>query len=104
MTETAHSFWRQPVGPEGVRVTIALLGLAACWMAVNLDRPSMTWRLVPLVLAGAAGYGAGWGARGRRAQIEAAYGLRPRRPDEPPPLDDQPRPKGDGPVGGAPVA
>lgn len=95
MANSAGAFWTRPVTTTGI---VALpLAVVAVSLTTAPGHPSAGWRLLVGGMWLACGWVLGWGARERRARIEAAHGLRPRRPDEPEPPDDRP------PVG-APVA
>jgi len=95
MVSPANSFWRRPV--TSLRIVAAPLAIVAWSLTVAPGHPSVLWRALLGGLWLACGWCLGWAARERRAEIEAHFGLRPRRPDEPPPLEDQP-------PAGAPVA
>lgn len=97
MADFNHVSWHRTVSPFGLRLIVIILAGLAISFAVRSDQAPVAWRLLPVLMAGAAGWIVGWLSRARRAELEAEFGLRPRRPDEPPPLDD-------GPATGAPVA
>ena len=88
MATPTNAFWKQPVTSTSI---VALpLAIVAGGLTMAPGYPSAGWRLLLGGLWLACGWALGWGARERRALIEAEYGLRPRRPGEPGPPDDAP--------------
>ena len=97
MAVSSGESWRRPVSSVGLELLAVILGVLAIWFTLQNAPPSLGWRFLPVVSGAGAGWILGWLGRERRMGLEAKYGLRPRRSDEPPPPDD-------GPVVGAPVA